>query len=101
MWRIGILTLVFLAACSPQANDDSGLPTLAALPDVAPLVIDEAVKLLEFWEAKAGLMSGEDSVDIWQFVGKRDDAITLRVIGHDVTVSMTLQADTGLKGCRR
>jgi len=99
------LFLLTLTACDTVTDTD--LPTRAQLPTELPTLgaqqVEsvatpndlEAVGLLDYWVTESSLLSPSKERDIWRFVGKRGDVITLRVIGYNIQPSMTLEDPNG------
>lgn len=91
-----LLSIGLLTACS--VGSDSGLPTLAQLSadaNPSPSLEDSAVSLLDYWVTESGILSPSKTRDIWQFVGRRGDTITLRVIGYNIQPEIVLQDTAG------
>ncbi len=91
-----IFLVMHIVACANA--DTSALPTRVILPteNLSPSFIPFATtapitKTLNFWQAQSGVLS--DAPDVWRFSAFAGDHITLRVVGDDV--SLTLTTDDG------
>jgi hypothetical protein len=73
-----------LAACQQESTPTPPLPTLTSL------------RFLAFWEPVTDTLASAEEVQEWRFVGQAGDAISLRAIGHEEDVTLTLQTDAGL-----
>src|SRR5262245_15082043 len=82
MRRIVLLLFILLAACQPATP--SPLPTLAS------------IRILDFWEPATGPLASADEVQEWRFVAQAGDAVSLRAIGEQQDVTLTLKTAEGL-----
>ncbi len=81
--RIVLILSLVLAACQ-QATPTPPLPTLTS------------VRILDFWEPVTDTLASAEEVQEWRFVGQAGDAVSLRAIGQEEDVTLTLQTADGL-----
>jgi hypothetical protein len=81
--RIALFLCLTLAACR-EATPTPPLPTLTS------------DRLLDFWEPVSDTLASPDEVQEWRFVGQAGDAISLRAIGQEADVTLTLQTASGI-----
>ncbi|MCI0350336.1 MAG: hypothetical protein L0Z53_13005, partial [Acidobacteriales bacterium] len=82
--RIVLLLSLVLAACQQAATPTPALPTLTS------------ARILDFWEPVTDTLASAEEVQEWRFVGQAGDAISLRAIGQEEDVTLTLQTADGL-----
>ena len=83
-----IIVMLCIVGCGIQSAEQ--LPTLAALPTIAPT--PEPAMALEFWQVADSTLDSPDAVGRWQFPANAGDPIRLGVLG---TVSLSLLAPDG------
>lgn len=86
-----ILLIIFLscvAGCGVQSEEQ--LPTLAALPTLAPT--PQPASTLEFWQVADGALDTPGAVDRWQFAARAGDPVRIGVLG---AVGLNLIAPDG------
>ncbi len=76
------LFFLLLAACQPES-------VTPVLPTVA------SIGVLEFWKPVSGALSSSDDVQEWRFIGQTGDAISLRAIGQEAGVTLTVKTADG------
>ena len=86
-----VLCSLLFSACS-TAGAEEPLPTLAQIVTPTLFVIEgEPIRLLDFWEVETSVLApSSNSSDVWQFVAKGGDKITIRTVSPLVDTALTL-----------
>ncbi len=92
-WLLIVLFVFLLSACG--GANDAQFPTQASLPGQVPDLETVPIQLLDFWSPVTRPLDSADEIHGWRFIGQQGDAIHLRVIGHDITVTMLLVTEDG------